>query len=157
VVTLAIDSSILIAVMRHQNPGVVSAFMSLDLSHNSVVVPVVVLHELWSGAALAANPVGERQKIDRVLTDLEIVPLEAADIEQTATVRAALRQRGHVIGDMDILIAGQALARGWTVVTHNVRHFGRVDGLPLIDWAVGVEPLSPAEIAARVAKLPNPT
>ena len=51
---------------------------------------------------------------------------------------------------LDTLIAGQALARGWTVVTRNVRHFGRVEGLPLIDWGVSPELLTPAEIAARV-------
>ena len=31
-------------------------------------------------------------------------------------------------------IAGQARARGWTVVTENRREFDRVDGLTVIDW-----------------------
>jgi len=33
-----------------------------------------------------------------------------------------------------VLIAGQALARGLTLVTHNVREFARVDGLTVEDW-----------------------
>jgi len=34
------------------------------------------------------------------------------------------------------LIAGQALARNWTVVTANTREFNRVEGLNVIDWTV---------------------
>ncbi|MGH3278380.1 MAG: hypothetical protein ACRDNW_04495, partial [Trebonia sp.] len=35
----------------------------------------------------------------------------------------------------DLLIAGQALARGLTVVTANASEFGRVPGLKQADWA----------------------
>lgn len=34
----------------------------------------------------------------------------------------------------DLLIASVALARGLTVVTHNVSEFGRVPGLKTEDW-----------------------
>jgi len=36
---------------------------------------------------------------------------------------------------MDTLIAAQALRLGATVVTRNVREFGRIQGLKVIDWA----------------------
>ena len=52
----------------------------------------------------------------------------------SATVRANLRRRGLNIGAYDLLIAGQALARGWTVVTANTREFARIEGLNVIDW-----------------------
>jgi tRNA(fMet)-specific endonuclease VapC len=38
------------------------------------------------------------------------------------------------IGPFDTLIAGQALARGMTLVTANMREFSRVEGLRLEDW-----------------------
>ena len=62
-----------------------------------------------------------------------------------------LRRLGRSIGDIDTLVAGQALARGWTVVTGNVSHFGRVEGLSLIDWGVSSDILSTGEVARRVA------
>lgn len=37
-------------------------------------------------------------------------------------------------GPLDTLIAGQALARGFTVVTRNVRELSRVTGLAFENW-----------------------
>jgi tRNA(fMet)-specific endonuclease VapC len=45
-----------------------------------------------------------------------------------------LRRRGQAIGPLDGLIAGQALARSWTLVTANRREFDRIEGLNVIDW-----------------------
>lgn len=151
-VTLSFDSSTLISVMRRDNARVVEAFTALDVGRTSAMVSVVVLHELWSGADLGANPAGEREKIELVLREFGIAALEAEDVERSARVRAQLRQQGRSIGDLDTLIAGQALARGWTVVTRNVKHFGRVEGLPLVDWNLGPELLTEAEIAARLVE-----
>jgi len=150
VVTLSFDSSTLISVLRRDDVRVVEAFTALDVGQTPAMVSVVVLHELWSGADLGVNPAGEREKIELVLREFGIAALEAEDVERSARVRAQLRQQGRPIGDLDTLIAGQALARGWTVVTRNVKHFGRVAGLPLVDWSVAPRPLTEAEIAARL-------
>jgi tRNA(fMet)-specific endonuclease VapC len=49
-------------------------------------------------------------------------------------VRAALATAGTASGPYDALIAGQARARGLTLVTHNARELGRVEGLRIADW-----------------------
>ena len=140
----------LVDVMRSRDVNVQRGFMELDAART--VVPVVVLHELFSGADIGASPQRERARIAEVVSELAVIPLEPSDIEATAAVRSDLHRRGRPIGDIDTLIAGQALARGWTVVTRNVRHFGRVEGLPLIDWAIGPQRLSVEAIAARVGE-----
>ncbi len=43
---------------------------------------------------------------------------------------------GIVIGAMDLLIASQALDRGITLVTNNVREFSRIPGLTWENWVV---------------------
>ena len=48
--------------------------------------------------------------------------------------------RDLTIGFYDVLIAGQALARGWTVVTANVREFSKASGLKVIDWTATANP-----------------
>lgn len=44
--------------------------------------------------------------------------------------RDALKQ----LDDIDILIAGVALAHDLVLVTHNVHHFTRIEDLEVIDW-----------------------
>ena len=42
--------------------------------------------------------------------------------------------RGAPCGEMDTMIAVHALVNKLTLVTHNTRHFERIDGLVLEDW-----------------------
>jgi len=49
-------------------------------------------------------------------------------------VRAQLERVGRPIGAYDLLIAGQALQRGYTLVTANAREFARVKGLRWENW-----------------------
>jgi tRNA(fMet)-specific endonuclease VapC len=66
----------------------------------------------------------------------EIVEFDQEDARRAGEIRAALAKAGAPIGPYDVLIAGQALARSLTLVTHNVREFGRVEGLVVEDWEV---------------------
>ena len=62
-----------------------------------------------------------------------VLDFATADARAAGEVRARPRRAGTPIGSMDILIAGQALARGLTLVTNDTREFARVDGLALAD------------------------
>ena len=53
---------------------------------------------------------------------------------KAAAIRAQLERAGTPIGPLDVLAAGHALALGYTMVTDNVREFGRVPGLRLENW-----------------------
>ena len=52
-----------------------------------------------------------------------------------AVIRAQLEASGNLIGDMDMLIAASAVAGGYVLVTNNVRHFQRIEGLIVENWA----------------------
>ena len=67
-------------------------------------------------------------------------PLEIADFDLNAaqvygTLRYALERLGTPIGPLDMQIAAHALALEATLVTNNVREFGQVPDLKLINWA----------------------
>ncbi len=55
-------------------------------------------------------------------------------IIKAAHIRSKLEKRGTPIGPFDLLIAGQARSQGLTLVTNNIREFGRVDDLALENW-----------------------
>ena len=66
--------------------------------------------------------------------DLDLLDFDDEDARTAGQVRATLEKSGNPIGAYDLLIAGQALRRGLTVVTANTTEFGRVTGLSWQDW-----------------------
>ena len=53
-------------------------------------------------------------------------------------LRLQLEMPGLPVAQADLLIAAQALNRGWTIVSSNLRHFVRTKA-PLMDWRVSDE------------------
>ena len=97
-----------------------------------VGVSAVVMHELYYGAFKS-----ERRDRNLALVDalrFEVLPLDTEDARHAGEIRAMLAARGTPIGAYDILIAGQALARGLTLVTRNLREFERIPELSLDNW-----------------------
>ena len=99
-----------------------------------VALSAVVLYELEVGLAKSPDAKRRRAQVEDLAGLLEILPFGPLEARTTAQVRADLERRGQPIGPLDTLIAGTALAHGATLVTHNLREFGRVAGLSLEDW-----------------------
>ena len=95
-------------------------------------VSAVVHHELVFGAEASARRAANLAAVARLR--FEVMDLTRADAARAGAVRARLRALGTPIGPFDTPIAGQALERGLVVITHNVREFGRVQGLAVEDW-----------------------
>jgi len=98
-----------------------------------VCTSIVVAAELRYEAAKKASPRLTAQ-LELVLRSLEILPFEAPADAAYGIIRSRLEQSGRSIGGDDLLIAAQAVALAYTIVTDNEGEFSRVDGLPLEDW-----------------------
>ncbi len=55
--------------------------------------------------------------------------------EAFGQLKATLERRGTRLDDFDLAIAAHAVALDATLVTANVRHLARIDGLELEDWS----------------------
>lgn len=97
-----------------------------------VGVSAVVMHELYHGAYRSTRTGANVARVDGLR--FAVPAFEREDARAAGAVRAALAAAGAAIGPYDVLIAGQALARGVTLVTHNLREFGRVEGLRVENW-----------------------
>lgn len=49
-------------------------------------------------------------------------------------MKSDLERKGMRIDDFDLLIGATALKNSLTLVTHNIKHFKRIPGLPIEDW-----------------------
>lgn len=98
-------------------------------------VSIITVAELWFGARKSVRPEATRREVDAFLKPFEVLPFDHAAADTYAGLRLELERAGRPIGERDLLIASIGLARGLTVVTHNVSEFGHVPGLELDDWA----------------------
>lgn len=92
----------------------------------------IVAHELFYGAFKSQRSERNVAMVDAL--QFEVLEFDKEDARQAGEVRAALARQGRPIGPYDVLIAGQARARGLTLVTRNIGEFQRVADLAVEDW-----------------------
>lgn len=132
--TLALDTNVFIDLIRGRKATIRQRWDRVILAGESLVTSLIVYHELQFGIALSSDPAGEAQNVAELLEGIPVEPLNEDDVTAAARLRAKLKPSGRPVGAYDVLIAGQALARGWILVTSNVREFERIDGLEIQDW-----------------------
>jgi len=103
------------------------------VGEDKICTSIIVAAELRYGAAKKGSLQLSAQ-LEAVLGAIEVVPLESpADIAY-GSVRAQLEKVGRPIGSNDLLIAAQAIALGYIVVTDNESEFARVQDLRHENW-----------------------
>jgi tRNA(fMet)-specific endonuclease VapC len=127
-----LDTDVLSAVMRQQ-PAAMSRARDYLSGHLHFTFSIITRYEVLRGLH-AKNATVQLAAFDRLCRASVIVPLTDAIVVRAATIYADLYKRGALIGDADILIAATALEQGWTVVTNNETHYGRISGLQVANW-----------------------
>lgn len=94
-------------------------------------LPAIVLHELHYGAERSRRR--EQNLADLALLPFDVVSVDADDARAAGEIRASLEREGQSIGPYDLLIAGQALTRGLTLVSRNLREFSRIRGMQVVE------------------------
>jgi tRNA(fMet)-specific endonuclease VapC len=100
-----------------------------------ICVSVITEAELQYGVRLAGGGDELQRDVDDFLRRLDILLWDSAAAAEYAEIRSDLDRRGSPIGNMDLMIAAHARSLGATVVTNNERHFRRVSGLRVENWA----------------------
>lgn len=150
---LCLDTNIAIELMRRRSPHYRMRIAEAQQSGAGLHLSAISVHELVYGAKISAHPERQRALVEQFTAQLDIIDWSLEDAVEAADIRADLKRRGTPVGGLDVLIAGQARRRGWTVVTANVKDFGRVDGLKLIDWS---DPAGPIDVTGAMASLRRP-
>ena len=99
-----------------------------------VAISAVTAGELYEGAHRSFHPAGEVVKAERFLAPIEVLPLGHEEAREWGLIEAELRKAGKPIEAEDGMIAATARRHGLTLVTGNLKHFSRIDGLLVVDW-----------------------
>lgn len=130
-----LDTNIVSYYLRRQSAALEQR-VNTALRAQDCAISVLTRAELRFGQAGMAPDDRRRPLIDGFLRLLPHLPWTVAAADHYGPLKAALRQAGTPIGELDTQIAAHALAEGLVLVTHNVRHFERVKGLGVEDWVI---------------------
>ena len=126
-----LDTNVVSDLVRNPQGRIASRIA--EVSEALVCTSLIVAAELRFGAAKRGSARLTKQ-LGAILSALESLPFEAPADVVYGRVRAELEAVGKPIGANHLLIASQALALDYIVVTDNVREFSRVSGLRVENW-----------------------
>lgn len=96
---------------------------------------VIGSHTYLTRARTTPDIVRGYNMLAQVIRDFSVAPVVPFDAAAGAVFDGLQSQRLR-LGSMDLRLAAIALSRGLTLLTRNVRDFGRVPGLVTEDWTI---------------------
>jgi tRNA(fMet)-specific endonuclease VapC len=131
-----LDTNVCIALLNENSPRTEARVMSALKAGSQLSVSSVSVFELWYGMEKSARRESNIRKLSAFLLNwVNTLAFDAEDARVAGRIRVELESIGRRIGEYDTLIAGQALRHGMTLVTANVKEFGRVKNLSWEDWS----------------------
>ncbi|MFQ5811726.1 MAG: type II toxin-antitoxin system VapC family toxin [Anaerolineae bacterium] len=95
----------------------------------------ITVGELLYGVYKSPRAEYYREKLEQLVWPrVQIVPFDRRAAEAYGRLRAELERAGQPLPDADLMIAAIGLVRNLVVVTGNVKHFARVEGLKVENW-----------------------
>jgi len=132
---LFLDTCIVADLLRRESDHYLQRLREAEAADRQVAISSLVLHELSHGAMISGQPALQLDLLDAFIARTQVEPWTAEDAIAAARVRADVGSAGGSIDTVDSLIAGQALNRGWAVVTAHLKEFACVWDLSLVDWS----------------------
>jgi tRNA(fMet)-specific endonuclease VapC len=123
-----VDSDWIVDCLRGDQTAIqiLSQIASLGLA-----VSIISVAEIYEGAYGQSDPQTHLETLRTFLRAFTTLTLTDATVDRFAQLRARLRREGRAPPDFDLLIGATALEHGLAVVTRNVRHFNRIEGLDI--------------------------
>jgi len=127
-----LDTNIASYVIKGNFPRVRDRLLRVPMAE--VGISVVTEAELRFGIARLPKAAKLETLVNEFLVRVEILPWDSECARHYAGLRAALEEKGDPMGNLDMMIAAQALAAEAVLVT-NDQVFARVEGLRVEDWS----------------------
>ena len=129
-----LDTNTCILLIKKKPPSVLQKLNAVK--QYGVAISAITLAELEYGVANSIQKQKNADALTQILTLIDVLSFDAKAAYHYGLIRAYLQSKGQLIGPLDMLIAGHAVAAGLVIVTNNAGEFSRVDGLAVEDWTM---------------------
>ncbi len=73
-------------------------------------------------------------KVELIFDNIKLYSFDKFSAQVFGILKAELSQSGTIVADMDLMIASIAIANKETLVTNNLKHFRKIEGLTIENW-----------------------
>jgi tRNA(fMet)-specific endonuclease VapC len=126
-----LDTDICIYVMKNYPAELRERF---DQRAEQICISAITLGELYFGVEKSVRRTANLEALEVFTARLQILPFSEKAAAHFGDIRAQLARLGTPAGAYDMLIGAHARSEGVTLVTNNVREFGRMPGLAIENW-----------------------
>ena len=127
-----LDTNTASYIIRDDTPSVRRRLVKTPV--NQLAISAVTESELRYGVARRRDASTLRAIVSEFLLRMTILPWDSMAAECYGELRATLEREGQPMGNLDLMIAAQALATDLILVS-NDQAFRRVKGLTVENWA----------------------
>jgi tRNA(fMet)-specific endonuclease VapC len=127
-----LDTNTCSYIIKANVPRVRERLMRVPMAE--VGISVVTEAELRFGVERRPEAVTLKKVVEEFLQLVEVLPWNSEVARHYASIRAALEREVEPMGNLDLMIAAQAVAAEAVLVTHD-QVFRRVKGLKVEDWS----------------------
>jgi len=126
-----LDTNTVSYIIKGNRPRVRERLLRVPMAE--VGISVITEAELLFGLARRPDATKLKTVVEEFLLRVEVLPWDSAAAHQYSKIRATLEGAGEPMGNLDLMIAAQALASGLVLVSSDAV-FRRVKGLKIEDW-----------------------
>jgi len=130
----ALDT-VTISYLLKEDPTVSARLKKESDAGNLLSIPLMAYYEVKRGL-LAVQATRKMSNFERLCDTLGVGALGFDVLDRAAHIYANLRSAGRLIDDADIILAAFCLVNDCILVTDNVQHFDRIDGLQHENWVI---------------------
>ena len=102
--------------------------------NDPLAMSVVTLMELYYGAYKSQKVESNLAKLKALENAIEVIPLGKEIVELFGMYKSKLERAGSPLDDFDLILGASALTHNLILVTNNIKHFRRFEGLKVADW-----------------------
>ena len=124
--------------------NIISAFLKKDLrvvsrvsdyleSFDRLTINIISYYEILRGLKDLGNE-EKLKKFEEFVQENEFISIDKDAVIKAAEIYAYLKKQGNLIEDADILMASIAIVENLVLVTNNIKHFERIEGLATENW-----------------------